>query len=263
MKIYILIISFILISCSQSDDFNENGKCKLIFSDKVFQNNSNNEFKDTILYRTHYFYNLKNKLQKRVKYKYLNFSLHYNSTDSLTYDSQGRLNKIFTKTISYSSYEYLNSNKRASRIYYYNQKLSSTENIIYDNKNRVNKTVRTYNKPNSNVSYTYKVEAEYKYEQNNLSEIITYRYDKSPDNIVTEYHTFEKFENYDKYENPFKNLPFIDLRGISESENNYSKYSQQTFISYNSSRFTLESSSYSVIDNNNLEYLENSKYECN
>ncbi|NIJ44514.1 hypothetical protein FHR24_000953 [Wenyingzhuangia heitensis] len=289
MKTYITIIALILISCSKSNDLN-NGKCRIIFSDGIFlkkiisensdiifnpSTSENINYKDTTLYQTRYFYNKKNQLEKRVKYNYAAYKnssptyyspnqLNYESTDSLIYDNSGRLNKLYAKN-SYYIYEYLNTTKKVNIIHHYfgsNKKLYATENITYDNQNRIHTTVKTYVKQTSSISYTSSSKKEYKYLNNNLAEIRTFSTSiNTEDNSETSHHTIQKFENYDSYPNPLKNLPFIDLRGISESENNYRKYTTKTISYHNNSSDTTTNSGYEFTDKS-LKYLEKTKEEC-
>ncbi|NJB81829.1 hypothetical protein [Wenyingzhuangia aestuarii] len=282
MKIYITIIALVLFSCSKNDDFNQNGGCRLIFSDGVFVNGSvsikpttslgltpANTKQDTIVYKSHYFYNKHNQLEKRVNYtlttNYGVTILDYDSTDSLSYDHQGRIDKLYSKNTHYYSYEYLNSSNKPNKIYHYyglDKKLSSTENITYDDLNRI-KTVKINYTPTKNSSYFIsKTETEYKYQNHNLVEIETIQsVIDTEENPTTKIHKIQKFKNYDTYKNPLKNLPFINVRGISESENNYTKYTTETITSRENLPDTNSSSGDQFTDEN-LKYLETSKFEC-
>ena len=287
-KNYLILITLILLSCSKKDSINNDGGCRLMFSDGIYLKTSSQKVlensdltwlgtltdstsKDTIVYRTRYFYNKQNQLEKREKYTYSGvvmngyqtfFAPHLQrlqSTDSLSYDNQGRLSILYTilhaQITNYYVYKYEGSNKKASTIEYYygsNKKLIDTKKITYDTQNRIQTTVLNNTTSGSNSSfYRIKSTTKYTYTNNNLAKIESF----GVYNDDTQSHSIQKFENYDSSPNLLKNLPFIDLRGISESENNYREYSQESI--YSKDGFPHSSSGHGG------SFLQLSKEECN
>lgn len=173
------------------------------------------------------------------------------SSDSIVFDKQGRVWKIYklpkTPHNWYSEFIYINSDAlpdKRNELHFYNDVYTHTvpEEIFYDNQNRIIKTVVDYNEP----GYEFDNTTIYNYDgDGNLSKIeITES--TSGGNVYSE---TKIYSDYDQKKNPFINMPFLDIRGISSSKNNYrhsesSYYSNGIYGGGSSSTFSLEYNEY-------------------
>lgn len=260
----ILIITFV-ISCSKKDDLNvstSENQCKILGTNGYLEVHSDLNIEtfltytgDTI-YNIEYIYNDQNKLSERFDRN------SYNHNDIIEYDSQGRINlisKYFTSSLytSKKQREYDGLNTLASIIKRYrinddnSTQLTYTENLTYNTSNQLSKVLKSYNNSTKN-----NIETNYLYNnEGNLSEIKTF---SIADTIKL--YSIETYENYDTNRNPYKDLPFDNLRGFSESNNRYTKSTTIVYdIESDTPNAFSEYSEYSITD---LSLLPLSKYQC-
>ena len=282
MKNFTLILLTILISCSQDDNFIEetlNTECKVVGTNGVrvinqgglidyYDSQTTIDSHTQIVYPVQYIYDLTNKLIRRIRYdKPSVIGTDFKDIDSLIYDSNNRLIEISTydRVRNYTAikfFEYNNSSDtKPSKMTRYRQEINSsryltyTELLTYNDEGKLEKTERNHNSNDS----TYKENFKYDFD-GNLIEIEKIYFDSEINSTII---TLETFGNYDNYRNPYKNLPFLDIRGKSESNNNYLSYTKKSTLysesNPNGEIFEISEYSYEPTD---LSYLETSKYQC-
>lgn len=152
------------------------------------------------------------------------------SKDSAIYNQQDRIAKIYhintryssePKIERYSEFIYNSFNNRPSKIKETRYQLSDnfsyiiSEDIIYNEHNQIAQTF--------SINSTYRINTltNYSYDDNrNLSKIVQineriYNQEVRVDSIVA------TFKNYDDKINPFQSFPFLNLKGFSDSPNNF------------------------------------------
>jgi len=226
-NIIVLILGFFLISCSNDEIIPDTDSCQLKEYGKIVELGSSE-----INYRHKLIYDGE-KITKRINFGNVTPSggLYYFgevSKDSLVYDNYERLWKIYQvplrKKYSYSEFKYENSsvlpNKR-NEIFIFNYTNSThtytyPEEIFYDNKGRIIRTVVDYKDP----TYEFNSTTIYEYDSsgNLIKEVNTKDVNGNTSKIITE------LSDYDDKKNPFSSFPFIDYRGISNSVNNFRHY---------------------------------------
>lgn len=237
-KIIILLITGIsLISCSKDEiPAEKSDNCKLLDYEKVLIiGSSEPNYKHKLIYSA-------DKITSRINYDNVApnsglYVLGEISRDSLVYDNLGRISKIYKiplyQNYTYSEFMYDNSNTlphKRNEISVFNYSNSTytyiyPEDIYYDNKNRIIRTVIDYNEPN----YEFDITTIYEYDNNgNLTKI---DYKKEQSGII--FQTVSEYSDYDNKLNPFSNFPFIDFRGISSSINNFKNYQTRNFTNGN------------------------------
>lgn len=278
LTLFTVLTSIILTltSCSNDDTpIEEPIVCNVIGTNE-FDNTLSINNSSEIVYLTQYTYDSENKLTSRIKYKDI-YSIEADLKDvyNITYDSNNRISEIHTFNSFYNVYtslkifEYEDSNTLPHKLTRYrvegnedSQTLTYTENFTYNNQNQLSSTIRIYseNLVRNPVETTFK----YNTEGNLIEKKAIASGEVEYDNWIS----IETFENYDDQKNPFKDLPFSDVRGISESNNNYFKYSKT--INYNNESITdetiiptpQESISYEF-EPTDFYYTFLANYECN
>lgn len=232
-----LIIGITLISCSKDETPTEKSyNCKLLDYEKVsIIGSSEPSYKHKLIYSG-------NKITTRINYDNVapNSSLYILgeiSRDSLVYDNLGRISKIYkiplNDNYTYSEFIYDNSNSlphKRNEISVFNYPNSThtyiyPEDIYYDNKNRIIRTVVDYNEPN----YEFDITTIYEYDNNgNLTKI-----DYKKEQYGNTFQTISEYSDYDNRLNPFSNFSLIDFRGISSSTNNFKHYQTRNYTNEN------------------------------
>ncbi|HEY9168917.1 MAG TPA: hypothetical protein VIN72_05480 [Lutibacter sp.] len=233
----ILIIGISLISCSKDEIASEkSNSCYLLDYEKSsVLGSSEVSYKHKLSYSG-------NKITSRINYDNVSpnvglYILGEISRDSLVYDNLGRISKIYKIPLydnyTYSEFIYENSNSlphKRNEISIFNYTNSTytfiyPEDIYYDNKNRIIRTVIDYNEPN----YEFDITTIYEYDNNgNLTKI-----DSKKVQYGNTFQTISEYSDYDNKLNPFSNFPFIDFRGISVSTNNFRHYQTTKYTNEN------------------------------
>jgi len=231
-SIIVLIIGFFLVSCSNEEIIPDTDSCLIKEYGHVFIiSSSETHYKHKLLYAGE-------KIMKRINYDYVApaagiYNLGEVSRDSLVYDNYERLWKIYqvplSKNYSYSEFEYNKSNVlpyKRNEIFIFNYTNSTytytyPEEIFYDSKGRIIRTVLDYTEPN----YEFNTTTIYEYDSNgNLLKI-----DSTKEQYGITNQIISEYSDYDDKKNPFSSFPFLDSRGISSSINNFRHYEIITY----------------------------------
>ena len=243
LPLTILLLIIFFISCSKDDTPIEEGSvCKVLGTNGTNPTSlvqASNDINTDIVYLTQYDYDSENKLSTRTRYEspfYIGTDLK--DTDNLTYDSNDRIHEISTYNrvhdhTAVKVFEYENSNTLPSKLTRYTVDESEEspllfyiETFTYNNQNQLISIKKNYREDLERNP----VETSYQYNSDgNLTEIKAISNGNEESDNWT---SIETFENYDTERNPLKGLPFSDVRGISESNNNYFKYSKKVYNSY-------------------------------
>ncbi|MEO9571637.1 MAG: hypothetical protein ABJH82_08220 [Polaribacter sp.] len=269
----LLLIILSLISCSKNDYLNKDNQCKVIGTNGDYKTEYNTvtETIDTIgdiIYPVQYVYNSKNLLITRIRYDNVySISDFHRDIDNINYDSNNRINEISTYNrvkdyTAVKTYEYNGSSTLPTKITRHklenngSKQLTYTESLTHNHAKQLSRVLKTP----KDMEYSFETVYSYN-EDGNLIELKVEEIDID-NNII--WRSIETYGNYDNQRNPFNGLPFSDLRGISESNNNYFKYSKtagytETYL--NSGPTPSESSGYTYTPTD-LNYLKRSKYQC-
>jgi len=259
-NIIVLIIGFFLVSCSTDEIIPDSDNCKIKEYGKIITLGSSE-----IKYRYKLIYD-GDKIMKRINYgdaapssAGLSFFGEV-SRDSLVYDKYDRLYRIYkvplNKNYSYSEFEYEHSNvlpTKRSEIFIFNQTHLYTypEEIFYDKKGRVNRTVIDYKEAN----YEFNSTTIYEYDSSgNLIKVVN-----TQDENGNTFKIITELSDYDDKKNPFSSFPFIDYRGVSNSANNFRHYEITNYDNINISG--IRSGTYNF-EYNDFDYPLLGTYDC-
>ena len=265
-KLFIVLsLVFFISSCSENeDDFfpqpedEEAIACKLLAYGAQFNLDGTYELLNRVEYEN-------DRIVKRIiGTQYLR--------DSVVYDDLGRLWKLYKTPISdqysYSVFEYDNPSATLPVKRWetninpnsYNPTTTYEEFITYNESNQIAKTVIDHSVTFYNTGETLTENRTTNYIYNSEGNLIKKHFIKTNFDGDTE-ELIEVYGDYDTYKNPFKNFPFIDMRGIADSPNNWRHYEYTNYYNgepgANSGHRTIESYSY-----NEYDYPEPAIYDC-
>ncbi|MGY6649625.1 hypothetical protein [Wenyingzhuangia sp. IMCC45574] len=259
-------------------------KCRLIKSDGVFRNGSVSYYKHSYVYDE----------QGRISIRNNTFvspesigAEYYR--DSIIYDSRDRVEKIYKLSRS-------NSNPNANSVYlfYYNGNKSKPNSVNFVEENKIDKTIlRTFKEEflfynsydrlsrvegkafstaidnptiiaNENSEYFYNRTGNLIRVKTRISstgfEIISVSPFKTLTYEVVSIKT-QNFSNYDSNINPYQELPFINLRGVSESKNIYKSYKEELCVTRGKLTPQCSSSSWEL-NEKEAPFLQRFNYNC-
>ena len=267
-----LLLAIIISSCSTDDSLTaESNKCRLTKYGLVITPRPSGN--DTI-YRNEVDY-INSKIVVRSNFgsdPIINY-WRLLSKDSAIYDQQNRIAKIYhintrytleSKIERYSEFIYDSFNHRPSKIKETRYQLSDnfsyiiSEDIIYNEHNQIAQTL--------SINSTYRINTltNYSYGENrNLSKIVQVNERTVPvsqnneeirvDSIVA------TFRNYDDKINPFQSLPFLNLKGFSDSPNNFTFRDE---LRYEDGEIRSAASSGYKFEYNDMGYPLIGEYDC-
>lgn len=274
ISLFTLLVLTLILSCSKDETQTPTFQgCKLLKYGKVVSADAGNIPSETIGYLRHYIYNNNNVLSKEINFGFRSLTGSGHKIfdeiirDSLVYDKRNRLDKIYHKPKKHTGYNYFseflyktsNSSKPYKRLEhrlnYDNTLFRTYEESIYYSENKISRTEMHY-VALDNKDVTVSKISRYKYdERGNLIEI---HKSESRGEYLREEIT--KYSKYDDKKNPFKNIPTLDYRGISDSNNYYSEYEITT---YNKGELDSAESGKHKREYNSYGYPEIGIYECN
>lgn len=211
------IFAFSFVQCSDDDD--NVPSCKLLkWNPRKFRG-------DTIYQNEHLYEN--NRLTtiiSPVTFINVDNSLNIPSTYTINYRADGRPLSIDSES-RYDEFQYNGNSSRPSVRNHY-RKLNGiknfefTEQIIYDSKGRIIKTIQEND--NELTQYHSTLTTTYEYVNNNLYRYAELYYTITP-NYTRSYGFVTYFDGYDDKKNPFENFksPFVGERQLQYSKNNW------------------------------------------